>query len=60
LETHELSVLLSRREAEACSVAKMVAKASPIYKESRKRSAEIAAETQESDEEFVTVRCVVW
>lgn len=36
----------------------MVAKASPIYKESRKRSAEIAAETQESDEEFVTVRPV--
>ena len=32
----------------------MVAKASPIYQDSRRRSIDV--ETQESDEEFVTVR----
>jgi len=34
----------------------MVAKASPIYKESRRRSADATPDTQEGDEEFVTVR----
>lgn len=34
----------------------MVAKASPIFKDSTRRRSSVEADTQESDEEFVTVR----
>jgi len=44
---------------EASPVVIMVAKASPIYKENRRRSADNNSETQEGDEEFVTVRWLI-